>query len=97
VHLFCLGWPIAVVVCVSVSLASVLVLYLAVRMRLGHRQRRFATGTGDDPHSQMEWEDDFGLNIIVNPLDETKVNRSILSIFTYDFVIFVFVSFIIEM
>lgn len=24
-------------------------------------------------HSQMEWEDDIGLNITVNPLDETKV------------------------
>lgn len=26
----------------------------------------------DDLHSQMEWEDDIGLNITVNPLDETK-------------------------
>ncbi|CAF2577588.1 unnamed protein product [Rotaria sp. Silwood2] len=56
----------------SVGLASVLVLYLVVRMRSGNRQPSPLTGTGDDVHSQMEWEDDIGLNIIVNPLDTTK-------------------------
>jgi len=65
-----LSWPIAVVVCVSVSLAGVLVLYLVARFRWGGKRPR--PGTGDDAHSQMEWEDDIGLNIIVNPLDETK-------------------------
>ena len=69
-----LGWPIVVVVCVSVGLASVLVLYLVVRIRSGNRHRRSTMGTGDDVHSQMEWEDDIGLNITVNPLDETKVS-----------------------
>jgi hypothetical protein len=69
-----LGWPIAIVVCVSVGLAGVLVLYLVVRIRSGNRQRSPLTGTGDDIHSQMEWEDDIGLNITVNPLDETKVS-----------------------
>ena len=57
-----------------------LVLYLVVRIRSGHRQRGSLSGTGDDAHSQMEWEDDIGLNIIVNPLDETKVSGS-----TYNF------------
>ena len=69
-----LGWPIAVVVCVSVSVAGVLVLYLVARIRSGNRQRSQLTATGDDIHSQMEWEDDIGLNIIVNPLEETKVS-----------------------
>ena len=69
-----LGWPIAIVVCVSIGLASVLVLYLVVRIRSGHRHRRSTTVTGDDVHSQMEWEDDIGLNITINPLDETKVS-----------------------
>ncbi|CAF0892158.1 unnamed protein product [Rotaria sp. Silwood1] len=66
------GWPILVVICVSVGFASILVLYLVVRMRSGTRQPSPLTGTGDDIHSQMEWEDDIGLNIIVNPLDTTK-------------------------
>ena len=70
-----LGWPIAVIVCVSVSVAGVLVLYLVARIRSSSRQRSQLTATGDDLHSQMEWEDDIGLNIIVNPLDETKVRR----------------------
>ncbi|CAF1250602.1 unnamed protein product [Rotaria sordida] len=65
-------WPIAVVVCVSIGLAGVLVLYLIVRIRSNHRQHNPNTNIGDDIHSQMEWEDDIGLNIIVNPLDETK-------------------------
>lgn len=60
----------------SVGLAGVLVLYLVVRIRSGQRQRGSLSGTGDDAHSQMEWEDDIGLNIIVNPLDETKVSGS---------------------
>ena len=68
-----LGWPIAVIVCISVSVAGVLVLYLVARIRSGNRQRSKLTATGDDIHSQMEWEDDIGLNIIVNPLDESKV------------------------
>lgn len=72
-----LGWPIAIVVCVSIGLASVLVLYLVVRIRSGQRHRRPTSGTGDDLHSQMEWEDDIGLNITINPLDETKVSTSI--------------------
>ncbi|CAF3887254.1 unnamed protein product [Rotaria sordida] len=66
------GWPIIIVICVSVGLASVLVLYLVIRIRSGNRQASPLTGTGDDAHSQMEWEDDIGLNIIVNPLDTTK-------------------------
>ena len=66
----------------SVGLAGVLVLYLVVRIRSGHRQRRPLNSTGDDAHSQMEWEDDIGLNIIVNPLDETKVSGSIRSAIT---------------
>lgn len=69
-----LDWPLAVVVCVSVGLAGVLVLYLVVRMRSNSRQHNPATNNGDDIHSQMEWEDDIGLNITVNPLDETKVS-----------------------
>ncbi|CAF1043301.1 unnamed protein product [Rotaria sordida] len=67
-----LSWPIIIVICVSVGLASVLVLYLVIRIRSGNRQASPLTGTGDDAHSQMEWEDDIGLNIIVNPLDTTK-------------------------
>ncbi|CAF1450803.1 unnamed protein product [Rotaria sordida] len=67
-----INWPIAVVVCVSIGLAGVLVLYLIVRIRSNHRQHNPNTNIGDDIHSQMEWEDDIGLNIIVNPLDETK-------------------------
>ncbi len=74
IGLFVSGWPIAVGVCISVSLAGVLVLYLVVRMRSGHKQRNRLPGPGDDIPSQMEWEDDIGLNIIVNPLDETKVS-----------------------
>ncbi|CAF1018548.1 unnamed protein product [Adineta steineri] len=66
------SWPIAVGVCVSVSLASVLILYLVVRIRSGSKQRNPLSVPGDDIHSQMEWEDDIGLNIIVNPLEETK-------------------------
>jgi hypothetical protein len=66
------GWPIALVVCVSIGLAGVLVLYLIVRIRTSNRQHNPNTNTGDDIHSQMEWEDDIGLNITVNPLDETK-------------------------
>jgi hypothetical protein len=57
-----------------VSIAGVLVLYLVTRIRSGNRQRNQLTAPGDDVHSQMEWEDDIGLNIIVNPLDETKVS-----------------------
>ncbi len=72
--IYFLGWPIAVVVCVSVSIVGVLVLYIVARIRSSNRQRSQLTGTGDDIHSQMEWEDDIGLNIIVNPLDETKVS-----------------------
>jgi hypothetical protein len=67
------SWPIAVVVCVSVGLALVLVLYLVIRIRSNGKQRGPTIGgTGDDMHSQMEWEDDIGLNITVNPLDETR-------------------------
>jgi len=73
------GWPIAVVVCISVSVAGVLVLYLVTRIRSGNRQCNQSNNVpGDDIHSQMEWEDDIGLNIIVNPLDETK--KSVQSI-----------------
>lgn len=79
---FCLlDWPIAVIVCVAVGLAGVLVLYLIVRVRTNQRQRLPITNANDDIHSQMEWEDDIGLNITVNPLDETKVfcnNRHVL-------------------
>jgi len=67
-----LSWPLAVIVCICVGLAGVLVLYLVVRIRSGNKQRGPSNGTGDDIHSQMEWEDDIGLNITVNPLDETK-------------------------
>jgi len=76
---FSLDWPIAVVVCISVGLAGVLVLYLIVRIRSNKRQQNPTINTGDDLHSQMEWEDDIGLNITVNPLDETKVSRLSLS------------------
>ena len=61
------------VICVSVGLAGVLVLYLVVRMRSNKRNHSPMNNAGDDLHSQMEWEDDIGLNITVNPLDETKV------------------------
>lgn len=71
---FPVGWPLVVVVCVSIGLASILVLYLVVRIRSGNRQRGPLSGTADDAHSQMEWEDDIGLNIIVNPLETTKVS-----------------------
>jgi hypothetical protein len=54
-------------------------------MRSNNRQHNPTANTGDDLHSQMEWEDDIGLNITVNPLDETKVSDS--------FLIFFFVSF----
>jgi hypothetical protein len=64
-----------VVVCVSIGLAGVLVLYLIVRIRSNNRQHNPTVNNGDDLHSQMEWEDDIGLNITVNPLDETKVSR----------------------
>jgi len=67
-------WPIAVVVCISVGIAGILVLYLIVRIRSSNRQHNPTTNNGDDIHSQMEWEDDIGLNITVNPLDETKKN-----------------------
>jgi hypothetical protein len=67
-----LNWPIALVVCVCIGLAGVLVLYLIVRIRSSNRQHNPTANTGDDIHSQMEWEDDIGLNITVNPLDETK-------------------------
>jgi hypothetical protein len=76
---FSLDWPIAVVVCISIGLAGVLVLYLIVRIRSNKRQHNPTINTGDDLHSQMEWEDDIGLNITVNPLDETKVSRLSLS------------------
>ena len=77
-RLFCrfssyLDWPIAVVVFTCVGLISVLVLYLIVRVRSNNRQLNSSANNGDDIHSQMEWEDDIGLNITVNPLDETKV------------------------
>jgi hypothetical protein len=49
-----------------------LVLYLVVRIRSNGKQRGPSAGPGDDLHSQMEWEDDIGLNITVNPLDETR-------------------------
>lgn len=63
------------VVCVSVGLVGALVLYLVVRMRSNTRHHHHpSTHTADDLHSQMEWEDDIGLNITVNPLDETKVS-----------------------
>lgn len=65
-------WPVAVVICVSVGLAGVLVLYLVVRLRSNKRQHHPMNSNPDDLHSQMEWEDDIGLNITVNPLDETK-------------------------
>jgi len=55
-----------------VGLALMLVLYLVVRIRSSGKQRGPSSGNGDDMHSQMEWEDDIGLNITVNPLDETK-------------------------
>jgi len=67
-----LNWPIAVVVFTCVGLISVLVLYLIVRVRSNNRQLNSSANNGDDIHSQMEWEDDIGLNITVNPLDETK-------------------------
>lgn len=67
-----LSWPIAVIVCVSIVLASVFILYLIVRIRSNIQHHNPSTNTGDDIHSQMEWEDDIGLNITVNPLDETK-------------------------
>jgi len=67
-----LNWPIALVVVVCIGLAGVLVLYLIVRIRSSKRQHNPTANTGDDLHSQMEWEDDIGLNITVNPLDETK-------------------------
>ena len=79
---FFLDWPIAVVICVSIGLAGVLVLYLVVRIRSNKRQQNPITGHGDDLHSQMEWEDDIGLNIIVNPLDETKVRSVVLCSFS---------------
>ncbi|UJR21434.1 hypothetical protein I4U23_024520 [Adineta vaga] len=66
------AWPIAIGICISVSIASVLILYLVVRIRSANKQRNTLSNPGDDMHSQMEWEDDIGLNIIVNPLDETK-------------------------
>jgi len=62
-------WPIAVLVCVCLGFAGFLVLYLVIRVRSTNKQRTI----GDD-HSQMEWDDDIGLNITVNPLDETKKN-----------------------
>jgi len=62
-----------------VSVAGVLVLYLVTRIRSGNRQCNQSNNVpGDDIHSQMEWEDDIGLNIIVNPLDETKVRIFLL-------------------
>lgn len=70
---FFLDWPIAVLVFAAVGFASVLVLYLIVRVRTNNRQRLPISNANDDIHSQMEWEDDIGLNITVNPLDETKV------------------------
>lgn len=57
----------------AVGFAGVLVLYLIVRVRTNSRQRLPISNANDDIHSQMEWEDDIGLNITVNPLDETKV------------------------
>lgn len=72
--IFLLDWPIAVIACVAVGLAGVLVLYLIVRVRTNNRQRLPISNASDDIHSQMEWEDDIGLNITVNPLDETKVS-----------------------
>ena len=74
ISILLIDWPVAVIVCVSIGLAGVLVLYLIVRVRSNNRQRNPTTNTGDDIHSQMEWEDDIGLNITVNPLDETKVS-----------------------
>lgn len=68
-----LDWPVALVVFACVGLVSILVLYLIVRVRSNNRQQHSLTNNGDDLHSQMEWEDDIGLNITVNPLDETKV------------------------
>ncbi|CAF1423677.1 unnamed protein product [Rotaria magnacalcarata] len=73
-------WPIAVVICVSVGLAGVLVLYLVVRIRTTNRKHNPNTNNGDDIHSQMEWEDDIGLNITVNPLDETKKSAQSVNI-----------------
>ena len=61
------------VVFAAVGFAGVLVLYLIVRVRSNGRQRLPISNANDDLHSQMEWEDDIGLNITVNPLDETKV------------------------
>jgi len=75
-----LNWPLAVVICVSIGLAGVLVLYLIVRIRSNKRQHNPTTNTGDDLHSQMEWEDDIGLNITVNPLDETKKSAQAVNI-----------------
>lgn len=69
----CLGWPIAIGVCVSVSIAGVLILYLIVHIRSAGKQRQSSSRPDADMHPQMEWEDDIGLNIIVNPLEETKV------------------------
>ncbi len=82
-----IDWPIAVVVCISVGLAGILVLYLIVRVRSNKRQHNPTVNTGDDVHSQMEWEDDIGLNITINPLDETKV-RIILFFITFVFIFF---------
>ncbi|CAF3063832.1 unnamed protein product [Rotaria socialis] len=75
-----LNWPIAVVICVSIGLAGVLVLYLVVRIRTTNRKHNPNTNNGDDIHSQMEWEDDIGLNITVNPLDETKKSAQSVNI-----------------
>ena len=69
------------IVCVAVGLTGVLVLYLIVRVRTNNRQRLPISTANDDIHSQMEWEDDIGLNITVNPLDETKVNAENFSFF----------------
>ena len=74
-NLLFLAWPIAVIVCISVSVAGILVLYLVARIRSSSRQRSQLPAAGDDVHSQIEWEDDIGLNIVVNPLDETKVSH----------------------
>ena len=65
---FILGWPIIVVVCGSLSLA---IIYLVTHTRSNHKQ---FMDIDDDVHNQMEWEDDIGLNIIVNPLNVTEVS-----------------------
>lgn len=69
---FLSAWPMVIVVLVSIGLAGTLILFLIVRIRHGDFKRRSFTAGPDELHSQMEWEDEIDLKIIVNPLDEEK-------------------------